>query len=393
MNNTSISSVRARQILDSKGKPMLEVDVYTKGGFLGRASSPSGISAGVNEAFVLRDKDPNWFDGLSVFKAVENVHNIIAPELVGMDVLDQKTIDEKLINLDGTKDKSKLGGNTIFSVSLACIKAAARSQNIPLYLHMSKKDINTIPIPLFNCISGGSYQKGSMPFQECTIVPYKANSIMEAVHIGWKMFQKTPEVIAEYQNGLPAKPGSLSGWQAPSTDPIVSFDILNEVAVRCGVADKIAFAADCASSEFYNPERNTYDFIDKEIDLDTLLGFLKELTNKYDFIYVEDPVHEDDWYGWQKAVKVLDRTILVGDDFTVTNIERIKKAYEMNACGGFIFKPNQVGTVTEAVAAHEYAEAHGMLTIPSVRAGGVTNDSIALLFQTPQFAVTAEVLL
>ena len=215
-----------------------------------------------------------------------------------------------------------------------------------------------------------------MPFQECTIVPYKAASIAEAVEILWQVFQETPKVIQDYQNGAPPRPGSLSGWQSPSPDPMVAFDLLWETAKRCGVEGKIAFAADCAASEFYDPQRGTYDLVTREADLEGLLGMLQELTAKYDFLYVEDPVQEDDWEGWQKAVKTLDRTILVGDDFTVTNLRRLRRAHETNACEAFIFKPNQVGTVTECLEAHDFARANGMLTIPSIRAGGVIDDAI-----------------
>ena len=376
MGSTSIKSVKARQILDAKGKPMLEVDVVTEGGILGRGSAPSGISAGSHEAYVLRDKDPKWFDGLSVFKAAEIVHETIAPALRGMDVMDQKAIDQTMIDLDGTEDKSRLGGNTLCSISLACIRAAANTENKPLYRYLNPGEIKTIPLPTVNCISGGSYQKGSMPFQECTVVPYKAKTIMEAVHIMYQIFKLTPEVIKDYQHGEAPKAGGLTGWQAPSQDPMVSFDIMYEAARRCGAEDKIAFAADCAASEFYNKEKNNYDFIGKEVDLDTLLDYLKELTTKYNFLYVEDPVDENDWEGWKKAAKVLDRTMLVGDDLTVTNINMLKKAAKMKVCEAFIFKPNQVGTITESLEALEYAQSHGIIGIPSVRAGGCVDDPI-----------------
>lgn len=386
MKNTQIRCVRARQILDCKGKPMVEVDVLTEGGVLGRASSPSGISAGIHEAYVLRDGDKAHYQGLGVLKAVELVHREIAPALKGMDIMDQEAIDRKLIELDGTENKSRLGGNTLYSVSLACVRAAAYTLNLPLYQHLAKGEITTIPIPTVNCISGGSYQKGSMPFQECTIVPYKAASIAEAVEIIWNLFQITPEVIRDYLGGQPPKPGSLSGWQSPSPDPMVAYDLLWEAAGRCGVQDKIAFASDCAASEFYNAERGTYDLVTREVDTDEMLGFLKELTTKYNFLYMEDILQEDDWEGWQKAARILDRTILVGDDFTVTNMKRLEKAAEMKACDAFIFKPNQVGTVTECLEAHEYARTNGILTIPSIRAGGTIDDAIfdmAVAFGAP----------
>lgn len=364
---------------------MLEVDVLTEGGALGRAASPSGVSAGEHEAFVLRDHNPEWFDGLSVFKCIDIVKNVIQPALVGMDVLNQKAIDEKLIALDGTEYKTNLGGNTLYSVSLACLKAACKTLNIPMYEYLAKKPITTIPLPTYNIISGGSYQKGSMPFQEITVVPYKAESLMEAVHIGWKMFELTPVVISEH-TGEPAKRGSLSGWQAPTTDPIACFELMQEIAQRCGCEDKIAYATDCASSEFYNEERKTYDFVDRELDTDEMIGYLKEMTERFPFLYCEDVLQENDWEGWTKANQILDRTIIIGDDFTVTNIKRLQKAYELKACGGFIFKPNQIGTVTECLAAQAFADECGMITVPSIRAGAVVNDSIfdmAVAFGAP----------
>lgn len=385
MKSTSIRSIRARQILDCKGKPMLEVDVLTEGGALGRAASPSGVSAGEHEAFVLRDHDPELFGGLSIFKCIEIVKNVIEPALIGTDVLDQKAIDEKLIALDGTEYKTNLGGNTLYSVSLACLKAACKTLNMPMYEYLAKRPITTIPLPTYNIISGGSYQKGSMPFQEITVVPYKAESLMEAVHIGWKMFELAPVVISEH-TGEPAKRGSLSGWQAPTTDPIACFELMQEIAQRCGCEEKIAYATDCASSEFYNKDRNTYDFVNRELDTDEMIGYLKEMTERFPFLYCEDVLQENDWDGWIKANRILDRTIIIGDDFTVTNIKRLQKAYDLKACGGFIFKPNQIGTVTECLAAEEFAEECGMLTVPSIRAGAVVNDSIfdmAVAFGSP----------
>ena len=376
MKSTSIRMVKAREILDCKGKPAIEVDVYTEGGALGRASSPSGISAGSREAFVLRDGDKSRYGGMGVLNAVKYVEKEIAPAIIGMDIFRQEEIDAALIALDGTENKSRLGGNTIYSVSLACLKAAAATLNMPLYQYIANGAIKTIPLPTFNCIDGGSYQKGTMPFQECTVVPYKAASIQEAVQIGWAVFQETRNVIKDYQNGEPAKAGSVSGWQPPSEDPMVCFDILYEAAKRCGAESKVGFAADCASSEFYIEERNTYDFLGKEMDLDEVLGIVKGLTDKYPFLYVEDVVQENDWEGWVKASKVLNRTVLIGDDFTVTNKHALEKAHRLCACGGFIFKPNQVGTVTECFAAQQYAKDNGMLLVPSIRAGGSVGDEV-----------------
>lgn len=375
MKGTTIKSIHGRANIDCKGKPNLEVDVYTNDGVLGRGSSPSGISAGEHEAFVLRDGDKNWYDGAGVYKAVEMVNNVIAPALQGMDVMDQKAVDERLISLDGTHNKSRLGGNSTFSVSLAVMRAAAATLRLPLYKYMNPGEITSIPFPTANCFSGGSYQKNSMPFQECTIVPYRAKTMQEAVHTIVSVYGKMPQAIEEF-SGKPAIPGSLSSFKCPSTSPDDAFSIITHAAELAGMTDKIAFAADCAFSEIYDPVRKTYDLVGKETDLDGVLEFLKNLTEKYNFLYMEDPVDENDWEGWSRAAKVLNRTVLVGDDLTVTNIDYLKKAVETKACGAFIFKPNQVGTVTESIAAAEYAKENGIFSIPSIRAGGVNDDPI-----------------
>ncbi|HWP79045.1 MAG TPA: hypothetical protein VN446_00230 [Candidatus Acidoferrum sp.] len=373
--NTKIKSVYGRANIDCKGKPVLEVDVITEDGVLGRASSPSGISAGMHEAFVLRDGDPNWYNGAGVFKAVEMVEKVIGPAVIGMDVTEQTALDRKLIELDGTPNKSKLGGNCTYSVSLAVLRAAAAIKGLPLYKYLAKGPIKTLPLPTSNCFSGGSYQKNSMPFQEVTVVPYKAKTMQECVHTLAQVYGKMPAAIMEF-SGQPAIPGSHSSYRCPSSSPDDAFAMVTLAVEMAGLTGKVAFAADCAFSEIYNADRKTYDLIGKEVDLDELLGFLGGLTEKYNFIYMEDVVDENDWEGWSKAAKVLNRTILVGDDLTVTNIEKLKLAVKYSACGAYILKPNQVGTVTETLEAEAYAKEHGILSIPSIRAGGVVDDPV-----------------
>lgn len=377
MKSTSIKSLKARAGIDCKGKPILEVDIYTEAGVLGRASSPSGISNGQHEAFVLRDGDVNWHDGNGVFKAIEMAEKIVFPAIKGMDVMDQRAMDDFLCQLDGTPDKSRLGGNVTYSVSLAVMRAAAKTLCVPQYKYLNPGKIKTIPLPTSDMFAGGSYEKDTMPMQECSVVPYKVESIAEATHILCKMYKILPEIIKEYQGGRRAEPGIQSAFVCPSPDFMVAFDLLYETAVRANCENKIAFHADCAFSEIYIPERNTYDYLGKEIDLDEMLGRLKILTEKYNFLYIEDPVDENDWEGWVKAAKVLNKTVLCGDDLTVTNKARIQKALDLGACGSFVFKPNQVGTVTEAMDAQEFAITNGMFSVPSIRAGGVNDDPVA----------------
>lgn len=377
MRSTSIKSLKGRAGIDCKGKPILEVDIYTESGVLGRASSPSGISAGEHEAFVLRDGDANWHDGNGVFKAIKMVEDVVFPAIKGMDVMDQAALDHFICELDGTSNKSKLGGNVTYSISLAVMRAAANTLRVPQYKYLNPGEIKTIPLPTSDMFAGGSYEKDTMPMQECTVIPYKVASIAEATHILCKMYKILPEVIKEYQGGRRAEPGVQSAFVCPSPDFMVAFDLLYETAVRAGCENQIAFHADCAFSEIYIPNRGTYDYLGQEMDLDEILGRLKILTEKYNFLYIEDPVDENDWDGWVKAAKVLNRTVLCGDDLTVTNKTRLQKALDLGACHSFVFKPNQVGTVTEAMEAQKFAIDHGMFSVPSIRAGGVNDDPVA----------------
>lgn len=372
-----IKEIKARELIDCKGKPLLEVDVITEDEIMGRAASPSGISTGEHEAYVLRDGNPNWYDGNGVSKAIDMVKNVVAPKLRGINVLDQKEVDEALIMLDGTKNKSKLGGNVTYSTSLAAMRAACNTLHLSQYRYLNQDKISTIPLPTSDMFAGGSYEDDTMPVQETTIVPYKVSSIAEATEILCMIYKRLPEVIREFQGGRRPEIGAMSEYMAPSTDFMDCLDILYETAKRCGYEDKIAFHMDCAFSEIYNPERKTYNYCGREVDLDEIIGILKAATEKYNFLYIEDPVDENDWEGWAKASKELNRTTLCGDDLTVTNVEYLRKAKEMNACGAFVFKPNQVGTVTEAMAAQKYAVDNGMFSIPSIRAGGVSDDPVA----------------
>jgi len=383
MKKNTISSIHARQVLDCKGRPTIEVDVISEGGIIGRGSAPTGSSVGTHEAYVLRDNNPSHFLGKSVYKAIDNIHNIIAHALLGMDIMNQKAIDQKMIDIDGTTNKCKIGGNAIYSISIACIKAAARIMKLPLYKYLyryisvnNSNKIKYIPLPTFNCINGGVYKKFTVPFQEYTIVPYKAKTIFEAVEIGCILFDTIGEIIKEKQGGNVAEVGNYYGWSPPIDDPKSILLILKEATIRCGVANKVGFALDCACNEMYNSKRKTYYFMNKEIDSDEMIGVLKELTKEFNILYIEDPLEENDWEGWQKAARILNDTIIVGDDLTVTNLERLKKAYKMNAIKGFIFKPNQVGTVTESIEAYEYANNKKIVVIPSIRAGGVIDDIV-----------------
>ncbi|RKL62668.1 phosphopyruvate hydratase [Thermoanaerobacteraceae bacterium SP2] len=375
MESTRIKNVIARQIIDCKCRPIVEVDVITEGGAIGRASAPTGSSVGTHEAYVLRDNNPSEYGGLSVHKAVDNVNSIIGPALIGMDVMDQRTIDELMIAMDGTPNKSKLGGNAIYSVSAACIRAAAHAMNMPLYRYLASHELETIPVPSFNFINGGRYGDITLAFNEFIMVPYKAKTIDEAVEMGVNVFQKLGKVIAASGLGEPIV-GRSFGWAAPSDDPEVIMDLMQEAVCACGYQDKVGFALDCAMSQMYDAVTGTYLLKGKQVDSNEIIALVKRMSERYNFVYIEDILGEDDWDGFVNAVRELTRTIIIGDDFIVTNLERLKKAYELKAVDGFIFKPNQVGTITEAIDTHRFALEHGMITIPSGRAGGVVGDII-----------------
>ena len=372
--DNQIKSVCARQIFDSKCRPIIEVDVITEGGVLGRGSASTGTSVGMYEAVILVDGDPNRFGGKSVYHAIDNVNNIIGPAIIGMDVTDQAAIDRRMIELDGTPNKSELGGNAIYATSIACIKAAARTQHMELYRYIAGGSIKTIPIPTFNSINGGTYGKFCMGIQEFTFCPYRAENMAEAVEIAMKVFPMIGQVITEYQHGRPAKVGHYYGWEPPTEDPDVVMQLLHEAVLRCGCENKVAYALDCASSEVYDAETQTYYMNGRQISRDEMIDFGRRMSEQYKFLYIEDLLNENDWEGYTQASKAIDKTILIGDDFIVTNVERLKRAYQEKAVGGFIFKPNQVGTITESLETHNYAKAHFMITVPSQRGGGVIDD-------------------
>lgn len=385
MMQSKIKKITAREFLDSNGRPMVEAAVETEGGAKGYGCAPTGTSVGMYEAKILRDHDPKRFLGGGVTKAVSIVNEVIAPELLAMDVLDQEAIDYKMIALDGTSDKSRLGGNSIYSVSIACLNAAAAVCGQRLYQYLAPEHPDSLPIPTFNMVNGGRYQNLTMAFQEFTVVPYRAECMSEAMNIGVTVFQRLKEMISEYQTG-PAMMGHYCGWAPPTDNPIAMMDLLHEAVVKCGYENKVGYALDCASSEMYDPESRKYYLAGNYVEAEQIIDTVKQLTLKYPILYTEDILDENDWDGFTKAVEELKHTIVIGDDLTVTNRARLEQACEKKAAEGFVFKPNQVGTVTESIEAHNYAKAHGMITIPSLRAGGVTGDivtDLAIGLQVP----------
>jgi enolase len=372
---SEIKKVRARQIIDCKCRPMVEVDIETADGVIGRGSAPTGSSVGMYEAYVLRDNDPGEYDGMSVHKAVENVNTVIGPALIGMDDQKLDAIDRKMIELDGSPNKSKLGGNAIYSTSIAALRAAAEEEKMPVYRYLCGRDIRSVPVPSFNVVNGGKYGDITQAFNEFLIVPYRADSIYEAVEIAVKCFQKLESVIAGYKNASPFVARSY-GWAAPSEDPDVILGLISKAVEECGYAGKVAFALDCASSEMYRKEDDTYYLKGKRVKAEDIIDFTKKLARKYPFVFIEDLLDENDWAHFPLAKAEIQNTIMIGDDLIATDPARIRRAYETKAVDGFVLKPNQVGTITEALETYHYATSHGMFAVPSGRSGGVVGDIV-----------------
>ena len=373
-SSTKIKSIHARQVMDCRFRPAVEVDVTLENGAVGRGSASAGISAGQYEAYTLRDNDPDRFCGLSVFQAIDNIHHIIVPAIYGMDVLDQGTIDRCMIDLDGTTNKSKLGGNAIYSVSVACMQAAAKAHNLDLYQYIAGEKLKTLPLPMANSISGGKYPDRTVCFQEFTICPYKAETITEALEIIIDVHHAIGQMFTIEQNGEPALRGNGHGWLPPTEDPAEIIQLMDEAVKRCGYTDKVAYALDVAASKMYDPRTGTYYINGKLLTADEQIAYIKGLTEQYNFLFIEDVLDRNDWDGYVRASKVIDRTILIGDDITITSLKCLQKAHQTGAVQGFVFKPSQIGTVTEAIEARRFAKEKGILTIPSQYKGGTIWD-------------------
>ena len=373
--NSTIKSVHARQLIDCKCRPLVEVDVITEDGSLGRGAAPTGSSVGMYESCVLRDGDPSEYHGLSVHQAVRHVNEDIAPHLIGLDARDQKKIDQIMIDLDGTPNKSRLGGNAIYSTSIAVLRAAAESAKVPLFHYLAEGNIKTVPIPSFNVINGGNNFGIRQAFNEFIVMPYKASDIEKAVEIAVDVFQKLPDVIRRYTGKEPNVGGSY-GWTAPSEDPEECVKLILEAIERCGYTSECALAFDCAISDMYDSATHTYYLNGRQRTSEEMIDFMKYLTEKYPFVFVEDMLDENDWDGYEAAHKAIHKTLIVADDFTVTNKERIQRAVASDSIDGFILKPNQVGTISEALDAYDFGMEHKLFAIPSGRSGGVIGDVV-----------------
>ncbi|WP_144876190.1 enolase C-terminal domain-like protein [Microbacterium sp. 1.5R] len=372
---TVVTGIRARQILDSKARPMVEVEVETATGAWGRAAAPTGSSVGVHEAAILRDDDPASYRGQSVRRAVANVTGPIAQHLTGRWFDTQAMFDGALLDLDGTVDKHVLGGNAIYPVSVAFLRAQAAERRRPVYEQVARGPLTTLPVPCFNVLNGGRNRDAVQAFNEFLVVPHGAASVDEAVEMGVLVFQELPALI-QRATGRGATMANSFGYAAPFADPRAVLALLQDAVDAAGCADRVSFALDCASSEMYDPATDTYELNGERVDATDLVGHLRALTKEFPLLFVEDPLHEDDWAGFALAVRELPRTWVLGDDLIVTNPVRLERAIAERAVDGFVLKPNQVGTITEALQTFEKASALGMLALPSGRSGGVIDDVV-----------------
>jgi enolase len=374
-----IASVVARQVLDCKARPLVEVEITTDTGHVGRGASPTGITVGVHEAVVIRDGNRAEYGGLSVHRAVSAVTDEIAPVLVGAELDDPRSLDRVLIELDGTPDKHRLGGNAIYSTSIALLRAASAAAGIPTYSYVGAllglKPPSTLPTPSFNMINGGRYDDIFQTFNEFLVVPYRARSIESAVEKGVSLFGVLGEVLAERLGHAPLMASSY-GYVAPSSDPRVVMEVLAKAVERAGCTDVMAFALDCASSAAYDECTQTYALNGERVAAEALIDYARALSEDFPILFIEDLLDADDWDGFAKAVQTIDRSIILGDDLIVTNPERLERAVKTSAVDGFVLKPNQVGTIAEALDCFEYASQNAILAIPSGRSGGVIDDVV-----------------
>lgn len=377
-----IHDIIAREILDSRGMPTVSADVILENGVIGSASVPSGASTGVNEALELRDKDPLRYFGKGVQKAVYNVNNIIAPQLVGKSVYDQSAIDRMMIDLDGTDNKSRLGANAILAVSLAVARAASNALEIPLYRYLGGTNARILPVPMMNIINGGSHSDSPIAFQEFMIRPIGASTFKEALRIGAEVFQSLKSVL--HEKGLSTAVGDEGGFAPVLSGTEEAIELIMAAIRKAGYepgAD-VTIALDCASSEFYKDKKYDYKVFEGEkgriLDMDGQISYLKDLVQKYPIDSIEDGMSEEDWLGWELLTAELgDKCQLVGDDLFVTNIDYLTKGIERGAANAILIKLNQIGTLTETLDAISLAQRNGYKAIVSHRSGETEDTFIA----------------
>ena len=375
-----IVDVYAREILDSRGNPTVEVEVWTESGAYGRAAVPSGASTGAFEAVELRDGDMEAYDGKGVLQAVDNVNELIAEEIIGMDALDQVIIDQMMIELDGTPNKSKLGANAILGVSMAVAKAAAEVSEMSLYQYLGGVNAKTLPVPMMNILNGGEHADNNVDIQEFMIMPVGATTFKEALRMGTEIYHKLKKVLQE--KGLSTSVGDEGGF-APNLSSneealITIVEAIKQAGYKPG--QDILLALDVAASELYDSQSKTYKLAGegKEFTSQELIDFYCDLVDKYPIISIEDGLDEDDWEGWKVLNSTLgDKIQLVGDDLFVTNTERLERGIKEKTANSILIKLNQIGTITETLDAIEMAKRAGYTAVISHRSGETEDSTIA----------------
>jgi enolase len=376
-----ITSIHARQILDSRGNPTVEAEVITDEGAFGRAAVPSGASTGIHEAAELRDADKKKYLGKGVLKAVKNVTDIIAPELVGCDVADQTGIDEYMIQLDGTPNKSKLGANAILAVSMAVAKAAAEEAALPLYRYIGGTNAKILPVPMMNILNGGAHADNKIDFQEFMVMPVGAKTFSEGLRWGVEIFHALKTVLKK--NGYSTNVGDEGGF-APniqSNEEAIEIVLTAIQAAGYKTGSQIAIAMDAANSELWNAKKKKYVFHKsdgKEMTSEQLVKYWEKWVKQYPIISIEDGMAEDDWDGWKMLTEAVGKKCqLVGDDLFVTNVNRLQKGIDKSIANALLVKVNQIGTITETINAVSLAQHNGFNTVMSHRSGETEDTTIA----------------
>lgn len=376
-----IEEIKARQIFDSRGNPTVEVDVITENGVIGRAAVPSGASTGEWEAVELRDGDKGNYMGKSVIQACRNVNEALAPELIGYSVFDQRLIDERMIELDGTSNKGKFGANAILGISLAVAKAAAEETGQPLYRYIGGVNACTLPVPMMNIINGGSHADNSIDFQEFMIMPVGAKDFTEAMKMGSEIFHNLKKVLSS--KGMSTNVGDEGGFAPNLGSNVEAIEVILESIEKAGykAGDEVMIAMDAAASEFYNKEEGVYHLswsTGEKLTSKQMAEFWASWVEKYPIVSIEDGMDENDWEGWKYLTELVgDKIQLVGDDLFVTNVEKLKKGVDQGIANALLVKFNQIGTLTETIEAVSLAQKNKYKCVMSHRSGETEDTTIA----------------
>jgi len=377
---TYIAKILAREILDSRGNPTVEVEVMTENGILGRAAVPSGASTGVHEAVELRDEDEGRYMGKGVTKAVHNINNMLNEELAGAFIFEQNLIDRAMIGMDGTDNKSILGANAILGISLAVAKAAAQESSLPLYRYIGGVNANTLPLPMMNILNGGSHADNNVDVQEFMIMPFGANTFSEALRMGVEVFHNLKKVLKDM--GMSTNVGDEGGFAPDLKSNEDALQVIMKAIEKAGYkpGEEIYIALDVASSEFYDKKSKKYHLASSGEDLEAsdMIDMLGSWCDKYPIVSIEDALDEDDWTGWKELTDKLGNKVqLVGDDLFVTNTERLQKGIDQGIANSILIKVNQIGSLTETIDAVNLAKANEYTSVMSHRSGETEDTTIA----------------